>query len=71
MHDLSELEAPGPFVRAMELALALQPEEEVCVRTPRVPNALLIRLRERGFDFEVSGEPAGTALVRIRRGREG
>ena len=62
-----DLEAPEPFARAMELAMALAPGDSVRVRTPRTPRALLPRLAERGFEYTVAEEPRGTAVVTIRR----
>ncbi len=67
IHDLTDLEAPEPFARAMELAMALAPGDSVRVRTPRTPRALLPRLAERGFEYTVAEEPRGTAVVTIRR----
>ncbi len=67
IHDLTDLEAPEPFVRSVELAMLLEPGESARVRTPRVPRALLVRLVQRGFLCSVDEEPAGTATATISR----
>lgn len=65
--DLRVLEAPLPLERALLRASQLASGESFIAWTPRVPQMLFQRLRERGlrYVFEVAAD--GTALVRVDR----
>ena len=65
--DLRELPAPEPFEQALLHVARLGSGQSVIVWTPRVPQPLLQRLRERSLLFIFEPAPDGSALVYIER----
>lgn len=65
IQDLTGMEPPEPLIIALRAAAALRPGEVWVGRLPHRPTPLLVRLKERGFGFEVEMQPDGCAHVRV------
>lgn len=67
IEDYRDFEAPEPLQLILEKVETLAPGQAMMARVPRVPHPLFVRLKERGFQWEVIEHKDGSALVHVRR----
>ncbi|NOY89692.1 MAG: DUF2249 domain-containing protein [Deltaproteobacteria bacterium] len=65
--DLSELPAPEPFEAVLAAVAGLGDDASMLFRVPQMPNLLLPRLAERGFECRVAEHEDGAVLLHVER----